>query len=76
MVHDSDEESIMDLVMRFKLIELLEDKEKLRKEFEDKVKTLQHLDEVDSDKLGDIYRDVITLSGPEPWDAIYNAKEH
>jgi hypothetical protein len=61
----------MELVDKFKIIELLEIKESLRIDFEIKINSLSKLAMIDEKQLGPIYKEAIELGGNESVEKLY-----
>ena len=74
-LNEKDADSINELIQGFKIIELIEIKENLRKEYEVKIKNLQGLAEINEKGLGPIYKEVLEQSGGEDWKDLYTGKQ-
>lgn len=71
-LNEKDDDSINELIQRFKVIELLEMKETLREEYDNKIKALMNLAQIDEKQLGPIYQEVLEVSGDEDWKDLYS----
>ena len=61
----------MELVDKFMIIELLENKESVRNYFEVKINSLGKLAMIDEKQLGSIYKEAIELGGHESVEKLY-----
>ena len=68
---EKENESILDLVDKFQVLELLEIKEPLRIAFEQKIISLAKLAMIDEKAIGQIYKEVIEKDGHESDDHLY-----
>lgn len=66
-------DSILEMLEKLQLIELLEEKEPLRKRFEEQITQLSKLAEIDEKVFGPVYKEVIELGGHESLEDLYKA---